>query len=84
MINIEVGLLLHDDVLVDDGVGHAEGLEVEEVDVSALGSEKKVIAVGFEAHRRDLLQLTLQRERLGLDDRVFVDLPEVQRVVIAE
>ena len=39
--------LLHDDVLVDYGVGHGEALEVEQVDVAALGTEEQVIAVRF-------------------------------------
>lgn len=79
-----VFLLLHHDVLVDDVVGHHERLEVQEVNVSALRAQKKVLPVRLEAHRRDLLQLTLQRERLRLHHRALVDLPQVKGVVVAQ
>lgn len=75
---------MHDHVLIDDSVGHGERLEIEEIDVAALGAEEQVIAIRLEAHRRDLLQFALQRQRLGLDDRVLVDLPEMQGIVVAE
>lgn len=77
-------LLLHHDVLVDDVVGHHEGLQVQKVNVPALCAQEKVLTTRFQTHRGDLLQLPFQRQRLRLDHRALVDFPQVKGVVVAE
>lgn len=49
-------LLLHDDILVDNGLGDLEGFDIQEINVSTFGPEQQVFLRGFQAQGRDALQ----------------------------
>jgi len=63
-----LNLLLHDHVQVDDRVGHVKSPQIHDVDVAVLGADQEVLAAGFDAAGRDLLQPG-QRKRGGTKQR---------------
>lgn len=76
--------LLHDDILINDIRRHRERAQIQQIYIPAFRPQQQMPPPRLHTHRRDLLQLSLERLRLNLDQRALVHLPQVEGVVVAE
>lgn len=82
--NIFLHLLLHDNILINNVGSHREGTQIQQVYITTLGAQQQMFTRRFQTHGGYLLQLALQGLRLHLHQGTPVDLPQMQRIVVAQ